>query len=105
MMIAALGLFLLRPLGWYAQIAILAGGLIWGSWSNIVGIAVAVYLLRPGVKLLLSGREATSLQPRECALVRKDAPSPVLVPVAVALQGLIAAVKLLPILSAIDFTR
>ena len=48
----------LSPSGWYAQLAIVAAGVAWGSWANVVGIAIVVYLLRPGVKLLLSGREA-----------------------------------------------
>jgi hypothetical protein len=104
MMIAAFGLFLLKSVGWYAQLAIVGAGLIWGSWSNLVGIALAVYVLRPGVRLLLSDREATSLSPQEATQVRKDTPSPILVPLAVAVQALIAAVTLLPILARIAFT-
>jgi hypothetical protein len=78
---------------------------MWGSWTNVVGIAIVVYLFRPGVKLLFSGREAMSLRLEESTRARKDTPSPLLVPVAIALLGLMAAFKLLPILNDIDFTR
>ena len=56
-----------------------------------------MYLLRPGVKLLLSGQDRASFQPAQRARVRKEPPSPLLVPFAVAFLGLVAALRLLPI--------
>ena len=97
-LVAGAGLFLVSPVGWYAHLALVAVGLFWGSWSDVVGLATAVYLLRPGVKLLLSGRDRASLEAPERARIRKDMESRVLVPVTVAFLGLIAALRLLPTL-------
>jgi hypothetical protein len=52
------------------------------------------------VRLLLSGRAPGSLSPEERARVRKDTESPALIPFAVALQALGAAVNLLRVLRA-----
>ena len=101
MLIAATGLFQRKPFGRYAQLAIVGAGLMWGSWANVIGIPIAVYLMRPGVQLLFSGRDASSLEPQECRRIRKDTPSPILVPIAVTLEGLVAAVRLLPLIFAV----
>jgi hypothetical protein len=97
-LVAGAGLVLVTPVGWYAHLALVAVGLLWGSWSDVVGAATAVYLLRPGVKLLLSGRDPASLEEPERARIRKDVESPLLVPVAVLFLGLVAALRLLPTL-------
>jgi hypothetical protein len=97
-LVAGAGLFLVTPVGWYAHLARVAVLVFWGSWSEVVGLATAVYLLRPGVKLLLSGRDRASLLAPERARIRKDIESPLLVPVTVAFLGLIAALRVLPTL-------
>jgi hypothetical protein len=97
-LVAAAGLFLAGPVGWYAHLALVASGVLWGSWADVAGVATAVYLLRPGVKLLLSGQDRSSFPPAQRARVRKDAPSPLLVPLAVAFLGIVAALRLLPVL-------
>jgi hypothetical protein len=95
---AAFGLFLLKPFGWNAELGLLGARVLWGSWSNLVGIPIAIYLLRPGVRLVLSGRDPRTFSPGEHTRVRSDTKSPALVPITVAVLGLMAAIRLLVLL-------
>jgi hypothetical protein len=95
---AAGGLLLVSPLGWYAHLGVVASGILWGSWSDVAAIATAVYLLRPGVKLLLSGRDRATLEAQDCGRIREDVASPVLVPVTVVFLGLVATLRYVPLL-------
>jgi hypothetical protein len=96
-LVAATGLFLVSPMGWYSHLALVATRLLWGSWANVLAVPAAAYLLRPGVKLLLSGRDLASLEPPERARIRKDVESPALVPVTVAVLYIVAALRLVPV--------
>jgi hypothetical protein len=100
---AALWLFSLHPMGRYAQAATAGLGVFSGFVAAAASIPVIIYVLRPGVKLLFSGRDPVHLSAAERKRVREDTASPLLVPAAVALQALLSAAALLPVLGAIRF--
>lgn len=103
LLVAAAGMWSLKPFGWYAQAANAALGFLSGFGSIVTAAMIFTYLVRPGVKVLFSGRDPATLSAQERARIRVHTPSPLLVPCAVALQGLLA-LGLLPALLAIRFS-
>src|SRR5262249_48869728 len=98
---AALGLWTLRPFGRYAQFAMAALTLYSGILAFAVAIPIVIYLARPGVALLLSGRDPATLSPAQRRRVREDTASPRMIPVAVGLYALLATISLWGSLAAI----
>jgi type IV pilus assembly protein PilA len=61
----AFGLWTMRPFGWTAQVALAFIGLIGIPLGTVLAIAILVYMWRPGVKLLFSGRPADDFSAAE----------------------------------------
>jgi type IV pilus assembly protein PilA len=61
------GLWHLRPYGRVIQIVFAVIGLVGIPVGTIIGILVLVYLAKPGVKILFSGRRPSELSPAEWA--------------------------------------
>ncbi|HUG53357.1 MAG TPA: hypothetical protein VMR21_07145 [Vicinamibacteria bacterium] len=97
---ASLWLLSLHPMGRYAQLALAGLGIFGGFVSALASLPLIVYFFRPGVKLLFSGRDLGHLSDDERDRVLEHAPSPLLVPSAVALQLLRSGANLLPVLAA-----
>jgi len=108
--VAGVGLLLLKPFGRLLQIVL--SGL---SFCGLLPILVVVYLVRPGVRLLFSGKPETSFSPQESVLVRRDTGfgsggtvavvgvvlgAFLLVPVLVAVIGIVAAISIPALLRA-----
>jgi hypothetical protein len=104
LLVAGLGLWTLRPFGRYAQFAMAAATLYSGLLALAVAIPIVIYLARPGVALLLSGREPATLGAQQRRRIREDTESPRLVPIAVGLYALLSAFGLWSPLSAL-FSR
>ncbi len=94
LLVAAVGLWTLRPFGRYAQFAMAAAALVSGSIAMIAAIPIGIYVARPGMALLVSGREPRTLDARQRARIRQDTASPLLIPAAVGFYTLLAVTRL-----------
>jgi type IV pilus assembly protein PilA len=97
------GLWKLRPYGRWLQLIAACLGLLAIPLGTIVSIAILIYLNKPGIKLLFSGKPVESLTPEELSLVAAATASSgamtVIVAVVVALflvavVGIIAAIAI-----------
>lgn len=95
-----IGLWTLRPFGRILQIVLSIPFLLSIPFGTAISILLLIYLNKPGIKLMFSGRPATNLSPAEHTAVNADSGVP---GVAVALIVLIAVgpVFALPITAAI----
>ncbi|MCU0304247.1 MAG: zinc ribbon domain-containing protein [Thermoanaerobaculales bacterium] len=95
----AIGLWRLRPWGRTLAIGLAIVGLLGIPVGTIISILILVYLFRPEVKLLFSGRSPEELAPHELALLaRASGSGPSIVAIIV---GLLVALFLCGIVSAI----
>jgi general secretion pathway protein G len=95
----AIGLWRLRPWGRTLAIALSIVGLLGIPIGTIISILILVYMVRPEVKLLFSGRSPEELAPHEVALLaRASGSGPSIVAIIV---GLLVALFLCGIVSAI----
>lgn len=97
---AAAGLMLLQPWGRKAQLALCVLSVPVGAGLCLPAAAlIAIYLLRSGVALLLSGRNPGELTPAERGRIRDDMPSGVwLIRGAATFQMVVLAWRLWPVL-------
>jgi len=95
-----IGLWTLKPYGRILQIVLAVPFLLSIPFGTAISILLLIYLSKPGIKLLFSGRHAAELSPQERTAVTADGGLP---GVAIALIVLIAIgpVLALPIMAAI----
>jgi type II secretory pathway pseudopilin PulG len=68
---AGVGMLKLRSWGRTLQIVFACIGLLGIPCGTLISVLILVYLLKPGVRILFSGREAQELSPGEAAEVRQ----------------------------------
>ena len=73
--ICGIGLWRLRSYGRTMQMIAAAIGLLGIPIGTIIGIAILIYLSKPGIKVLFSGKTAEELNPSEVAAVQALASS------------------------------
>ena len=96
-----IGLWKLKPYGWWLQIVSACFGLIAIPVGTIISIVILVYLNKPGVKLLFSGTPVESMTPDEQALVAATATSSGAATVIVAAVAVLVLIALIGIVAAI----
>jgi general secretion pathway protein G len=101
----------LRPFGRVLQIALSFFGLLAFPLGTIISALILVYMFRPGIKVLFSGRAADTLGREEAehlhALARSQMGAVIVVVVAVAflaipMAGVVSAIAIPNLLNAID---
>jgi hypothetical protein len=98
--LCGVGLWNLRPWGRTMQLAFAWIGLLGIPIGTLIAIAILVYLMKPGIKVLFSGRPASALSPDELtqiALLQQTSSSKVVVVAAV----IVVLVLMIPIVAAI----
>jgi type IV pilus assembly protein PilA len=98
---AGIGLWSLKEWGRQLQIVISAIGLLGFPCGTLISILVLVYLLKPGVKLLFSGRAAEEMTPQESAEVAKVLQGSGAVVAIVAVAAVLVCVAIIGIIAAI----
>ncbi len=101
-LVCGVGLLKLRPYGRTLQIVFSCIGLLAIPFGTIVGVLILVYLSKPGIKLLFSGKPPSDFTPAETAQIAADSKGGAAVAIlviavlviAVALVGIIAAIAI-----------
>lgn len=107
----AYGLWRLRPFGRFLQIVLSFLGLLAFPLGTIISALILVYMFRPGIKVLFSGRAADAIGREESehlqALARSQMGAVIVVAVAVTflaipMAGIVSAIAIPNLLNAID---
>jgi type II secretory pathway pseudopilin PulG len=109
--LCAYGLWNLRPFGRVLQIVLSCFGLLAFPLGTIISALILVYMFRPGIRVLFSGRVADALSREEVghvqALDRSPMATVIVVVVAVAflavpMAGIVSAIAIPNLLNAVD---
>jgi type II secretory pathway pseudopilin PulG/predicted nucleic acid-binding Zn ribbon protein len=95
------GLWKLKPYGWWLQIISSSIGLLAIPVGTIISIVILIYLNKPGVKLLFSDKPVESMTPEEQGLVAAATVSSTATTVIVAAVGVLVLIALIGIVAAI----
>lgn len=96
--LCGVGLWTLKPYGRILQIVFAGIGLLGIPIGTLIAIAILVYLYKPGVKLLFSGRPATEFtqaERAEIAVLARHTTATVIIVAAVCVVGGVAALGIL----------